>query len=75
MDGPAIITLHHTGDLIPLHPCTGCSIVDGKKSHVLVNEKLYRLPRRGLQLYIKKNCVLYLLLLFESKEDRDELSS
>jgi hypothetical protein len=75
MDGPAIITLQHTGDLIPLYSCTGCSIVDGKKSNLLVKEKIYRLPRRGLQLHIKKNCVLYLLLLFESKEDRDELSS
>ncbi|KAL7928845.1 hypothetical protein V8C35DRAFT_316929 [Trichoderma chlorosporum] len=70
-DGPVIINLRHKGDLIPLHPCTGCSIFDGKKSHLLLEEKQYHLPRRNLQLRIPKDCFLYLLLLFESKEDRD----
>lgn len=75
VDGPAMIELTHTGNLVPLYPCTGCSIVEKKNKKVyqltrLAEENLYHLPRRNLWLRIEKNCIL--LFLFENKEDRDK---
>ncbi|KAL7952248.1 hypothetical protein V8C34DRAFT_299747 [Trichoderma compactum] len=72
-NGPAIITLYHTGDFIPLQSCADCSILDGKQSYQLNVEKKYHLSRRCLQLHIGKDCTLYLLLLFKSKGERDKL--
>ncbi|KAL7936932.1 hypothetical protein V8C35DRAFT_294231 [Trichoderma chlorosporum] len=69
---PSIITLHHAGDIIPLSPCTSCSIYDqdGNKLHQLNYGKKLHLSRSLLNLHVKKGCILYLLWLFKNKEDK-----
>ncbi|KAL7935423.1 hypothetical protein V8C35DRAFT_299433 [Trichoderma chlorosporum] len=75
VDGPAMIELNHTGNVVPLYPCTGCSIAEKKNKRFyqltgLAEDHIYPLPRRNLWLRIEKKCIL--LFLFESKEDRDK---
>ncbi|KAL7928052.1 hypothetical protein V8C35DRAFT_319090 [Trichoderma chlorosporum] len=67
---PSIITLHHAGDIVPLYPCTGCSIYDGEKSHQLTHGKQLHLSRTLLSLVVKDGCILYLLWLFKNIEDK-----
>ncbi|KAL7936936.1 hypothetical protein V8C35DRAFT_294239, partial [Trichoderma chlorosporum] len=67
----AKITLHHTGDIIPLSICPGCNIWDGKRTHQLEFGKRTHLSQRQHSLYIYADCTLYLLWLFKNREDFD----
>ncbi|KAL7934435.1 hypothetical protein V8C35DRAFT_302560 [Trichoderma chlorosporum] len=72
-----VIPLHQTGDLIPLYLSNdsnlsnGCGIRDGEKFHKFNFGKKLHVPAKSkeLELYVEGGCTLYLLWLFNTKED------